>query len=149
MVQRKSRDCEFYDTSDTESVSVVQVAVKRVKIEWPLFRNHMDVKCRQLNFPSLAQYVLKSETCKSQYPNITKLVSIALCIPVSTADCERGFAKYNLVKTSLRSRLQTTTVCDLMRVSVDTPSMKCIRDFDFDRAFDIWAAEKARRINQQ
>ena len=42
-----------------------------------------------------------------QYPNITKLLTIAPTLPVSTVDCERGFSRHNLIKTQLRSRLLT------------------------------------------
>ena len=53
----------------------------------------------------------------SLYPTLSKLASITLTLPVSTADCERGFSTMNRIKTNPRNRLMTTTLDMLIRLS--------------------------------
>jgi hypothetical protein len=43
-------------------------------------------------------------------PILSKLASIALIAPVSTADCEREFSTMNRIKTDPRNRLKTETL---------------------------------------
>ena len=39
------------------------------------------------------------------FPNHAKLAAIGLIVPMSTADCERGFSALGRIKTDLRNRL--------------------------------------------
>ena len=77
------------------------------------------------------------------FPHTLTLLSIALTIPVSSVDCERGFSKQNLIKTKMRAKLKTENVSTLMKISVDTPQME---EFKFHRAFVIWCSTKDRVI---
>ena len=52
-------------------------------------------------------------------------------MPVSTADCERGFSKHNLINTRIRARLKTENVDTLMRMSIDPPDLSNKETFDF------------------
>ena len=56
---------------------------------------------------------------KLKFPQILKLLTLALTIPVSSVDCERGFSKQNF-KTKLQARLKTDNVPTLMKMSLDT-----------------------------
>jgi hypothetical protein len=40
----------------------------------------------------------------SLYPTLSKLAAISLTLPISTADCERGFSTMNRIKTDPRNR---------------------------------------------
>ena len=51
------------------------------------------------------------------FPQLSKLASVILTIPFSTADCERAFSTMKRVKTPLRNRLKTTTLDWLLRIS--------------------------------
>jgi len=84
----------------------------------------------------------------SAYPNFVALVKLYLCIPISSVDCERGFSTYNNIKTSVRNRLNVSTVNTLMQMSVDTPSITSMEEFNFDKAFQHWCGMKARRTHQ-
>src|ERR1043165_5863459 len=44
-------------------------------------------------------------------------------VPVSTAACERGFSKMNLICTSLRSQLSTEHISSLMFISINGPPL--------------------------
>ena len=46
---------------------------------------------------------------RDMYPNLAKLASIAVLIPVSTAECERSFSAMNRIKTVLRNCLKHLT----------------------------------------
>ena len=93
----------------------------------------------------MAQKLLPSAEMKEQYPNLLTLIMLAITMPVSTADCERGFSKHNLIKTRIRARLKTENVGMLMKMSVDTPELSKWK-FDFARAFQIWCSVKDRLI---
>ena len=59
----------------------------------------------------------------------------------------QGFSKHNLIKTRIRARLQTKNVNTLMKISIDTPDLSHIDDFNFSRAFVVWCSMKDRVIS--
>ena len=84
--------------------------------------------------------VLASLTSNSVYrdsfPELAKLAAAALVIPMSTADCERGFSAMNKIKIQLWNSLKTETL-DYLMISIE---VKKREDFNFDRSADMWAA---------
>ena len=56
-------------------------------------------------------------------PAMKALINLVNTIPVSTAECERGFSKMNLVCNSLRSRLTVKHISSLMFVSLTGPPL--------------------------
>ena len=80
----------------------------------------------------------------SLYPTLSQLASITLTLPLSTADCERGFSTMNRIKTDLRNRLKTTILDMLIGSSTEGPSLD---SFDFDAALSMWAQKTNRRIS--
>ena len=42
---------------------------------------------------------------KDMFPNLAKLAAVGLVVPMSTADCERGFSTLSRIKNDLRNRL--------------------------------------------
>ncbi|KAK5851448.1 hypothetical protein PBY51_002242 [Eleginops maclovinus] len=61
---------------------------------------------------------------RHQCPDILSLVDLILTLPASTADCERGFSQMKLVKSDWRSRLSTTSLCDLLVVQLSSPAVQ-------------------------
>ena len=49
------------------------------------------------------------------------LLNLLSVLPISSADCERGFSQMNLYHTSERNRLLTETVADLLMIGVNGP----------------------------
>ena len=86
---------------------------------------------------------------KDAYPNVVTLIIFALIMPVSTAGCEKGFSKHNLIKNKIRARLKTEIVATFMKMSLDTPNLSNVDTFNFSRAFEIWCNEKDRYICRQ
>jgi len=77
------------------------------------------------------------------FPNLHKLAVIALEIPMSSADCERGFSALKRIKTRLWNRLSNRILNHLLMISIEGPMLE---EFDFEKAADIWGAQKNRRI---
>ena len=81
---------------------------------------------------------------QDMYPNFSKLASIAALVPVSTAKCECSFSTMNRVKTKLRNRMKMSTLDSLIRISMEGPPLP---QFNFERAADIWATQRNRRLH--
>ena len=79
------------------------------------------------------------------FPQLSKLASVILTIPFSTADCERVFSTMKRVKILLRNRLKTTTLDWLLRISIEGQALD---DFDFEAAIEKWASVRNRRLLQ-
>ncbi|KAK3091876.1 hypothetical protein FSP39_023354 [Pinctada imbricata] len=136
-------------SNDKQKTSKLGIDKKTLCAEWPMFKHTMQTKFSQCKFSEMAKLFLNDRSLSEISPNIGKLVKIALSLPVSSADCERGFAKYNLVKTELKNKLQVESVNVLMKITVDTPGIDQMDSFDFKRAFDIWLKQKERRFMKQ
>ena len=88
-------------------------------------------------------YHLIAQNYKPQFPNMLTLAALAVTAPIHTADCERGFSAQNSVKTSLRNRLGSKTVDNLLMIKIEGGEMK---DFDFSSALLRWRKERERKI---
>ena len=60
----------------------------------------------------------------SMGPTLHNLISVLKVLPVSSADCERGFSQMNLFHTSGRNRLIITSVNDLLMIGINGPLLK-------------------------
>lgn len=76
------------------------------------------------------------------FPIVAAAAGRLITAPVSTADCERGFSRQNLIKTDVRSCLKPTTLENLMRLSINSGK----EEVDYEEAFRKWSSLKARRI---
>jgi len=55
---------------------------------------------------------------------LSKLIKLLEVLPISSAECERGFSQMNLYHTAPRNRLLTDSVSDLMMVGINGPPLK-------------------------
>lgn len=67
--------------------------------------------------------------------NIIPIVNVMLTISPSTAECERGFSTMNRIKTQSRTSMSQSTLQNLIRISVDGPSMQ---DFSATKSIIHW-----------
>ena len=74
---------------------------------------------------------------------MVKLASGALAIPITSADCERGFSTQNRIKRAHRSTVGIDRLNVLMRISMEGPP---IDRFDFVQALAIWRQKKHRIV---
>ena len=67
-----------------------------------------------------------------------------LVIPISSAQCERGFSAQKRIKSDVRSSLSVTTTEDLIRISMEGPEVEY---FDPSPAVAAWLrnGQAARR----
>ena len=71
---------------------------------------------------TVLQYsVWKKHDGRSMGQKLRKLVDLLKVLPVSSAECERGFSQMNLHHTSGRNRLLVSSVNNLLMVSVNGP----------------------------
>lgn len=78
---------------------------------------------------------------KEDIPNLLELASVALILPTSTAECERGFSAQNRNKTALRNGLTICCLDVLMAIDIEGPAL---RKFDFNVAYKEWSDKKGR-----
>ena len=115
-----------------------------LKSEWETFKHLLADSFKEMSMQAvLKELAVPESTLATMYPCLSKLASIALVLPISTAECERSFSAMKRVKTELRNRIVTKTLDHLLRISISGPDLK---DFDFDTAVDEWGAMRNRRI---
>ena len=88
--------------------------------------------------------VLQSLVYRQLFPNLVKLMSILLCLPVSTASVERSFSAMKTIKTRLRNRLTDTNLSNLMKIAIEGPCE--LNDCDLEQIVDMWNTFKARAV---
>ena len=52
---------------------------------------------KEMSTHQLVKHVVKKPDLGSMFPNLVKLATIGLLLPMSTVDCERGFSALNRV----------------------------------------------------
>ena len=91
----------------------------------------------------------KSEGMVDQWRRALMIIEICLIAPHSNAALERFFSILRLVKTLIRSRLDSDILNALMRIKMSCP---CLGDFSHEHCkacVDKLYASKNRRINQK
>lgn len=105
-------------------------------------KNHTKLsQCKSLQ--ELGEEILSKDSMVMLFPLVSKLITHALVLPVSTADCERCFSVIKRVKTDLRNRMSTQTLDRLLRIRIEGPDMD---EFDFNQAVKDWSSLKNRRL---
>ncbi|XP_064624543.1 uncharacterized protein C17orf113-like [Lineus longissimus] len=137
---------EFYGAPTTEILQVrneedqsatvgPDVDPGETRTEWRALKKLLASEYKELSAQEVLQDLTKSEMGPVLYPNLTTLMTIALCLPVSTATVERSFSDMKMIKTRLRNRLSAKNLDHLMRISIEGPPMSAV---DFDAILDIW-----------
>ncbi|XP_048856526.1 zinc finger protein 862-like isoform X2 [Brienomyrus brachyistius] len=98
------------------------------------------------SYHRLWEVLLTKEPYSSDLQNILHLVKIMLVLPVSSAQCERGFSIQKRIKSDIRSSLHPNSVEDLIRISVEGPPLEA---FDASASVKRWMSEgqRAKRPN--
>ena len=141
-----SEQFSMYGDDEIATVSAhftVTVVNETLFQEWSCFKHLLLAEFKEMSIEETMSTLSAHSSFSSLYPTLSKLASIALIIPVSTADCERGFSTINRIKTDSRNRLKTETLDKLIRLSVEGPELD---QFDFEQAASLWASKSKRRI---
>ena len=91
-------------------------------------------------YPTVAEgYERMLKSADTQHlQNIKVLVKIMLSISPTTAECERGFSKMNIIKSEKRTSMQYDSLASLIRIGCDGPTME---DFQAVPAVHKWLDE--------
>ena len=87
------------------NVSTPDVEEDNAKAEWKFFHRVLYKEFKELSMTELYGKLLTDDTIKAAFPNIVRLASLAITLPVTTATVERSFSDMKLIKTRLRNRL--------------------------------------------
>lgn len=111
-------------------------------VEWPLLKVHMNRQRRGISVSELYNRLFTHSNLEETMKNILMLVEIVLCIPVSSAICERGFSTMARVKSDWRSRLDVKMLNCLMAISIQGP-----QEYNPQRALEKWwhGGQRSRR----
>jgi len=85
---------------------------------------------------------LTSVLSKTIYPNMYKLMQVALTLPISSSTCERSFSAMRRIKTWLRSSMLQNRFNNLAIISIENDISKKI---DKEAILDLFA-QKNRYI---
>ena len=127
-------------TLDEEEMQKEGLITPELHTEWITFRAFLSKKAEDDIAKQLKELVT-NEMLITMFPNLTKIASIYLTIPVSTASVERSFSEMKLIKTRLRNSLSEGTLSQLMRIGIEAPET----DDDLDAILEVWN-RKPRRI---
>ena len=73
---------------------------------------------------AVREFAIFKKTCGKQTGhNLQALMRILSVLPISSAECERGFSQMNLYHTSVRNKLVGNTVSDLLMVGINGPPL--------------------------
>ena len=129
----------------TTTVLTMLSTLKQQNLSWKFLSvvvANRDLK--QLPPRELMTRVLSTTELETMFPNLCKWAAICLLLPMSTVDCERGFSALSRIKTDIRNRLSSRVLNNLMTISVEGPPPE---EFPYDKACDVWAAWRNRRID--
>ena len=87
--------------------------------------------------------LIEKDELKAMFPNLWKLACIGLVLPMSTADCERGFSSLARIKSDLRSRLSSKILNSLMIISIEGLDPD---QFPYEKTCKIWSSWRNRKI---
>jgi len=113
--------------------------------EWRMARN---IICNYKNFRFIeAWYHIFNNNINfhNQFPNLTKLIELALIIPLSNGVVERVFSHQNLIKTNLHNKMSIQTLNLHLLLSLNGP--KDFSNYDYEKAYTFWNG--ISRFNQK
>ena len=131
------------DKIDILSRHFVSLDGQALVMDWTNFRTYMMQCCRNMCMQEVMTRLSTNPTLHQMYPELSKLAQICLVIPVSTADCERGFSAMARVKTKLRNQMKNSTLNHCLRILIEGPP---IETFDFEKVLDTWKKHGHRRL---
>ena len=90
--------------------------------------------------------IFTSNTLSSGFPNLMKLASVALVIPVTTAAVERSFSDMKLVKTRLRSQMGEDTLDYALRICIEDLDMLSDQNLEYNYYYPLERTKKASNV---
>ena len=120
-----------------EPTNRVAVITSDITTEWKTYHKLL-VNKPENNMKSQLKELVCNDMIRTLFPNLCKIATISLSIPVSTASVERSFSQMKLIKTRLRSSLNDKSLSHLMKIAIESPA-------ELTEVVDVWN-RKNRRI---
>ena len=118
------------------------VITSDITTEWKTYRQLL-VNKPENNMKSQLKELVYNDMMRTLFPNVCKIATISVSIPVSTASVEGSFSQMKLFKTQLRSRLNDKSLSRLMKIVIESPAE--LTDSHLEEVVDVWN-RKNRRI---
>ena len=113
-----------------------------IRSEWRTYRSLLAKKPEVSTAFQLKELVTNNMLI-AMFPNLNKIATISLSIPVSTASVERSFSQMKLIKTRLHNSLADCNLSHLMKISIESPDK--LTENDLEEIVEIWN-RKSRRL---
>ena len=120
------RKDKFALTLNEETLKTAVISPK-VHTEWITFRTLLAKKPEDSIALQLKE-LITNEMLVTMFPNLQKIASIGLTLPVSTASVERSFSQMKPIKTHLRNSLTEGRLTQLMRIGTESPDQLTERE---------------------
>ena len=130
------------ETVDGEEIVKAAISTE-IRTEWKTFHQLL-VKQPQDTTASQLKELVSNDMLKAMFPNLNKIASIGLMIPVSTASVERSFSQMKMIKTRLHNSLGDCSLSHLMRIAIEAPEV--LSESVLEEIVDVWQ-RKSRRVN--
>jgi len=93
---------------------------------------------------TLVGFVSHIEQFRAAFPELYRLGTIAVCLPVSTASCERSFSALRHIKTWVRNSMSNVKLGSVAILAIERERAQSLKN---DKVIDAFAAvHKNRRI---
>ncbi|CAI6376491.1 unnamed protein product [Macrosiphum euphorbiae] len=112
------------------------VCINSLKAEMIVLKNSLPTS---YNFQDI-----KNIINKNVYPNLYKLIQVAITIPVSSATCERSFSAMRRVKNWLRTSMGQNRFTNLASICIERD---ITNNIDTERILNKFALTNNRKIN--
>lgn len=107
--------------------SMLKIEETDLKCELTVAKNSLENKkmnCEALTQREILHYVVKFDT----YPNVYKLLHVALSIPISSASCERSFSSMRTINIYLRSNMAQNRFTNLSILNIERELSNTIKN---------------------
>ena len=108
--------------------------------EWPMMKGMIKGTYKNLTTALLCKRIICLH--ENILPNSAILCKIALCIMVTSVECERSFSTQNRLKSRYRCSLKAENLDVLMNISMNGPE---VSEYDVKPAANLWLKSKKRR----
>ena len=123
--------CSHPEDEETIKTAVIS---PEMHTEWITFRT-LQAKKPEDNIALQIKEFITNEMLVTMFPNLQKIVSIGLTLPVSTASVERSLSQMKLIKTLIPNSLNEGRITKL-RIAIESPDQ--LTEDKIEVIIDIW-----------
>ena len=118
------------------------VITSDITTEWKTYRQLL-VNKPENNMKSQLKELVCNDMMRTLFPNLCKIATISLSIPVSITSVEISFTQMKFIKTRLQSSLNDKSLSHLMKIAIESSAE--LTDSHLEEVVNVWN-RKHRRI---